>query len=247
MPALWMATSEPEPMAMPTSAWARAGASLTPSPAMATRWPAFCREKMAAALSWGFSSAWTLVDAADGLGHRLGGHGVVARQHDDAQPFASQRLDGRAGVGLDWIGYGQQPGQSAVHRHVHDPSARQPVGVGLGVEGRRIDIEPAHLTGVPNGHGRAIHPSRSRPAPAETQNPRPWAAGRWRRRRRRSPGPGDVRSRPHGGRGLGQPRFDPVAQGVDGDEPGLALGQGARLVDDQGVDPRPAPATPPRS
>ena len=39
-PALCMATSVPVPMAMPTWAWARAGASLTPSPAMATTWPA---------------------------------------------------------------------------------------------------------------------------------------------------------------------------------------------------------------
>jgi hypothetical protein len=35
-PALSIATSVPVPMAMPTSAAAKAGASLTPSPAMAT-------------------------------------------------------------------------------------------------------------------------------------------------------------------------------------------------------------------
>ena len=39
MPALSMATSVPVPMAMPTSACARAGASLIPSPAIATRRP----------------------------------------------------------------------------------------------------------------------------------------------------------------------------------------------------------------
>ena len=39
-PALSMATSVPVPMAMPTAAWASAGASLMPSPAIATR-PAF--------------------------------------------------------------------------------------------------------------------------------------------------------------------------------------------------------------
>ncbi len=38
-PALSMATSVPEPIARPTSAAASAGASLTPSPAMATTRP----------------------------------------------------------------------------------------------------------------------------------------------------------------------------------------------------------------
>ena len=38
-PALSMATSVPVPMAMPTCAWASAGASLMPSPAIATNRP----------------------------------------------------------------------------------------------------------------------------------------------------------------------------------------------------------------
>ncbi|OPY59774.1 MAG: hypothetical protein A4E57_04667 [Syntrophorhabdaceae bacterium PtaU1.Bin034] len=38
-PALSMATSVPVPMAMPTCAWARAGASFMPSPAIATILP----------------------------------------------------------------------------------------------------------------------------------------------------------------------------------------------------------------
>ena len=42
IPALSIATSVPVPMAMPTSAAASAGASLTPSPAIATMFPAFC-------------------------------------------------------------------------------------------------------------------------------------------------------------------------------------------------------------
>ena len=42
-PALSMATSVPVPMAMPTSAWASAGASLMPSPAIATMRPSACR------------------------------------------------------------------------------------------------------------------------------------------------------------------------------------------------------------
>src|SRR3546814_3532429 len=45
MPALSMATSAPVPMAMPTSACASAGASFTPSPAMATLRPSFRSEE----------------------------------------------------------------------------------------------------------------------------------------------------------------------------------------------------------
>ena len=37
-----MATSVPVPMAIPTFACAKAGASFTPSPAMATMWPSDC-------------------------------------------------------------------------------------------------------------------------------------------------------------------------------------------------------------
>src|SRR5207247_5628122 len=38
-----IATSVPVPIAIPTWACARAGASLTPSPAIATTWPSACR------------------------------------------------------------------------------------------------------------------------------------------------------------------------------------------------------------
>ena len=40
--ALWIATSAPVPIAIPTCAWASAGASLIPSPAMATILPCAC-------------------------------------------------------------------------------------------------------------------------------------------------------------------------------------------------------------
>jgi hypothetical protein len=42
-PALSIATSVPVPMAMPTCAWANAGASLMPSPAIATMCPSRCK------------------------------------------------------------------------------------------------------------------------------------------------------------------------------------------------------------
>mmetsp|Transcript_38540 Transcript_38540/g.120655 ORF Transcript_38540/g.120655 Transcript_38540/m.120655 type:complete len:239 (-) Transcript_38540:2608-3324(-) len=54
-----MATSEPAPMAMPTEARAMAGASLTPSPTMATASVpcAACSDRIFASLSAGFTSA----------------------------------------------------------------------------------------------------------------------------------------------------------------------------------------------
>ncbi|MNT22252.1 hypothetical protein D3C72_1576310 [compost metagenome] len=54
-----MATSVPVPMAMPTSAWARAGASLMPSPTMATFWPSAWKRLTQSALCSGRTSATT--------------------------------------------------------------------------------------------------------------------------------------------------------------------------------------------
>ena len=47
----------PELMASPTSAWASAGASLVPSPVIATSLPSSCSLRIAAILSSGFASA----------------------------------------------------------------------------------------------------------------------------------------------------------------------------------------------
>jgi hypothetical protein len=50
-----------------------------------------------------------LVDArADG--HRAGGDGVVAGQHEDADALAVQGADGLGRGGLDRIGDGERPG-----------------------------------------------------------------------------------------------------------------------------------------
>ena len=54
--ALLIATSVPVPIAMPTWALARAGASLMPSPAMATTLPSFCRRSTSASLPCGVTS-----------------------------------------------------------------------------------------------------------------------------------------------------------------------------------------------
>ncbi len=56
-----MATSVPVPMAMPMSAWASAGASLMPSPTIATTLPAACSRLTSWALRSGSTSARTFV------------------------------------------------------------------------------------------------------------------------------------------------------------------------------------------
>ena len=58
--ALSIATSVPAPMAMPRSACARAGASLMPSPIIATRWPSAWSFLMCSALFSGRTPAMTL-------------------------------------------------------------------------------------------------------------------------------------------------------------------------------------------
>ena len=59
MSAVSIATSVPAPIAIPTSAWANAGASLTPSPTIATLLPARCSSPILLALSAGRTSAIT--------------------------------------------------------------------------------------------------------------------------------------------------------------------------------------------
>ena len=54
-----IATSVPEPMAIPTSAWASAGASLIPSPTIATFLPSACSFFTSNALSCGKTSLKT--------------------------------------------------------------------------------------------------------------------------------------------------------------------------------------------
>ena len=55
-----MATSVPAPIAIPRSAWASAGASLTPSPTIATLRPLRCSSATLLALSAGSTSAITV-------------------------------------------------------------------------------------------------------------------------------------------------------------------------------------------
>ena len=79
-----MATSAPVPMAMPTSALASAGASLMPSPAMATTAALALQLGDQVELLLRAQAGTDFVDA-ELSGHRLGGGRVVAGGHDDLQ------------------------------------------------------------------------------------------------------------------------------------------------------------------
>ena len=95
------------------SAGARAGASLTPSPAMATTRPSSCRRLTTAALSSGNTSATTSSmpsSPADGLGRRL----AVAGQHHDADAGRLQRLQRLRRRRLDGVRDRDEAGQLAV-------------------------------------------------------------------------------------------------------------------------------------
>src|SRR5271155_3557648 len=97
--ALSMATSVPVPIAIPTSASARAGASLMPSPAIATFRPSVLSALIRSCLSSGLK----FVDPQL-LGDDLGRLLIVPGEHDDLQPQvmkASHRFRCR---GLDGIG-----------------------------------------------------------------------------------------------------------------------------------------------
>ena len=92
-------------MAMPTSAAASAGASLTPSPAIATTRPAALQRCTTALFCVGQHLGLDLGDAEPAR-HRLGRGAVVAGQHDDAHALGLQRRQRRGRRRLDRIGDG---------------------------------------------------------------------------------------------------------------------------------------------
>ena len=114
-PALSIATSVPPPIAMPTSAAASAGASLTPSPTMATRRPSprsRCTTSLlrsgntpasTSSMPSAFATARAVVD-------------IVAGQHHDAQAVGAQRRKRRWRRRLDRIGNRDHAGGAAVDR-----------------------------------------------------------------------------------------------------------------------------------
>jgi hypothetical protein len=112
-PALSIATSVPVPIAMPTSAAASAGASLIPSPAIATTRPSARRRSTTSCFCAGMTSA-SKASSLELRGHRLRGAAAVARQHDHANAFVAQRLERFLRGGLDRIGDAQESRWPAV-------------------------------------------------------------------------------------------------------------------------------------
>ena len=113
MPALSMATSVPVPMAMPTSAAASAGASLTPSPAIATTRPSLTQPLDHCALLLGQHLGFDILDA-EAPGDGLCSGPIVAGQHDDAHAVLRQQLESLWRGGLDRIGNRNHRGNLAV-------------------------------------------------------------------------------------------------------------------------------------
>ncbi len=102
-----MATSVPAPIAMPTSARASAGASLTPSPTIATPRP--CRLELGdlGRLLAGKDLGDHLVDAHDSARDPRPSL-VVAGEHHDLDPLALQRRHRGSRGGPDGVGDRQQ-------------------------------------------------------------------------------------------------------------------------------------------
>ena len=134
-PALSIATSVPVPMAIPTCACASAGASLIPSPAMATKRPSPCKPLHDAGLvlRQNFGDHFVnLKFSGDGLG----GRAAVAGQHHDADAVRVQLANRFGGGLLDGIGDGEQSRDFVLDDHEHDGLAVR--AQGLRSRGKRL-------------------------------------------------------------------------------------------------------------
>ena len=100
-----MATWAPEPMAMPRSAWTRAGASLMPSPTMATTRPSSCRRLISAALARGRPRPRTR--SMPTWRRWASGRPVVPREHDQPEAHRRQVGDRVRRPRFDRVGQGQ--------------------------------------------------------------------------------------------------------------------------------------------
>ena len=157
-----MATSVPEPIATPTSAWARAGASLMPSPTIATTRPSACSRVTSRAFCSGSTSATTRSMPACARDRLRGLARVVAGEHHDLEPERAQRRDRAGGLGLERVGHRDQAGALPSTRDEHRRLARRRRARSRGV--RRAS------TSTPALAISARFPSRTRPS---TAPPRP--------------------------------------------------------------------------
>ena len=149
-----LAVAPRAPMATPTSALARAGASLMPSPTM-TRMPSASRFSPIDGVDLvGRGALREHAVHADGRGHQVRHAVVVAGDHDDApDAHAAQRADDPRRLGADRVVQHERTDEHAVGGHVDARGALQ------------ADA-PAHVAG-PRWQRRAAarELGRARPAP----------------------------------------------------------------------------------
>jgi len=148
--ALLIATSVPVPIAIPTFARASAGASLIPSPAIATRRPSRCKRATRSALSCGRTSPYT-----SSIPNRLRRRSAVASCHDDANARLVQRLDRRGGRFLDRIVDGEQSRKLTIDGEEDDARAVRPQALGVGSHRCRLAAGFTQQCGIAEGN-RAI-------------------------------------------------------------------------------------------
>ena len=168
-PAEAMATSVPAPIAMPTSACASAGASLTPSPTIATLRPSACSSLTFAALSSGRTPAKNRSMPSSAATDAATGFGVAGDHHDlRRRARAARRRPAaiRGGSRRRASGAGHAP----VDEHVQDDRAlaaprlgdRQ-LGAGLlASRSRAADAAPAAVDGARSPRPRATTRSPTR-------------------------------------------------------------------------------------
>ena len=241
-----MATSVPVPMAMPRSACASAGASFTPSPTTATRWPSACSARTTSTFSPGSTSATTR--SMPDLGRdRVGGRLAVAGDHDRLEPELVQRGDRVARRRLHGVGHDERGrGTVAVPAREHDGAA--------------LVVGRASATASSASGDRA---DERRPRPTRTSTPSTVgldAAARRRSRTRSARRARAPRARAPSAtaRAIGcsdasstEPARRSSVVGVDAgrgddvDQLHAALGDGAGLVEHRGVDPLVASSTSP--
>src|SRR4051812_24985157 len=136
-PALSIATSVPELIARPTSAAASAGASLTPSPAIATTRPS-CRSRLTTSLLWsGSTSASTR-----SMPSRLATASAVTRLSPVSMTTSirSRRSTSRA------VGVVLRDGQTGITGGVDDGEAERVLGSPFDARGepeQLVPVEPA--------------------------------------------------------------------------------------------------------
>ena len=159
MPAVSIATSVPVAMAIPTSAAARAGASLMPSPTIATTLPAWRSAATAAALSCGRMLACTAsmpIAVATGLC----GPGAVAGEHHSADAQAMQSGDRGPCARLGCVAECHQRQGRAVLRQPRHGVAGLLQRRGLGGQRRRVHPRLRHQPGVAEHRRVSTHDAR---------------------------------------------------------------------------------------